>query len=193
MGEGYQLGVLRKMLSNSNRPTSAVWDHARTFVKGVRCVVAASSEEKMVWPNTLRSVAFMQNLHILRDWAEMQLPRIAMRFNFVPPCNTESAVSTSFISTMQSADPEPAIICFMNKLPKAFAGWNRLRSAASGTITFLAAIFTSRMIGWREGFAASGAGAYFGWVSFLGSGVITSCTAIFSDRGTVGGKCAIAH
>lgn len=146
------------------------------------------SEKEMVRPNTLRRVAMMTNLHPLGYGAKMQFPRGDVGSDIYLVVAFDASIPVSPIITAQ---PEPAILGFVHKLPKTILQ----RSAFLGNrlVAGLSAIFPDRMIRRREILRASDAAVNFRGQAFLRNRMVALCAAIFSDRCTIGDKRAIAY
>lgn len=76
-------------------------------------IIFKRAEKQMIWSNTWRIIAAMQNAQSIGDWAKVQFPRYAVRQNMAafyahPP-----------VLMAQAASPDPASIGFLDIAPKA--------------------------------------------------------------------------
>lgn len=100
----------------------------------VTLVVSISAKEKMLRINTLANVAFMKNIQSIWNRASVDSPRDSMRNDSVPffSANVKHAIPIG----VGCADPEPAILSFVNRVPKALFDWNHERFWASSETLF---------------------------------------------------------
>lgn len=90
-----------------------------TFRPSILRVIFPRSQKQVIWPNTRRIVATVQNLHSIWDWAVRQYPRGTMRTDISR--RPIVLVNSSIAIFVAQSSPFPAAVALADRFPESFA------------------------------------------------------------------------
>lgn len=126
------------------RPFSVIiWNMAASFGGAISLIISICSYKQMIWPHTRRVIAFMKDLVSLTYWPKMNNPGSSMSRNVLPFLSFQGAIGI-LVRAFHCSNPKPAVLCFIDMLPKAFRYRYRPCAWSARHITITAAkLFTS--------------------------------------------------
>lgn len=120
-----------------------------TFLGTILLIRFVSSKENMIGSNALWSIATMANLFAFWYFPKMNFPRNAMRFPNIISTKSKCSICI-FPFSMQSANPEPATIRFVNVFPEPLFWWDRRKTRSGCKVACLATILSASISGGSE-------------------------------------------
>jgi len=112
--------VIRELAARISFPrlTERLWNQWAAFLcDRIAIVVALRAKKKMVWPDTRRIVAVMQNLYAFWNWTMVQFPREAMGAHALVWALRHTELPVSEIGFV-FCNPKPTRVCFLDLTPE---------------------------------------------------------------------------